>query len=60
MGKRRGSLNRQREVNFIGACRQTFENIDDLKKHMDNSIKKLITIERIKSLCSYEYLVCDF
>ena len=34
---------------------QTFENMGQLQKHIDQSIKKLITIETIKSLCSFEY-----
>ena len=39
---------------------QTFNNMEELKNHIDKSIKKLINIETIKSLCSYEYLSCIF
>lgn len=35
---------------------QTFENMDGLQKHIDQSIKKTINIETIKSLCSFQYL----
>ncbi len=38
---------------------QTFENMDDLNKHIGKSLKKIIKTETIKSLCSYEYLVCQ-
>ena len=38
------------------AC-QTFKDMKDLKKHLFNAIKKLITVDRIKSLCEYEYLL---
>lgn len=39
---------------------QTFENMDELKKHIDLSIRKTISVKTIKSLCSYEYLTCYF
>ena len=39
---------------------QTFDNMTELKKHIDPSIKKIINIKTIKNLCSYEYLVCTF
>jgi transposase len=38
----------------------TFDNMTELKKHIDLSIKKIINIKTIKNLCSYEYLVCTF
>lgn len=37
---------------------QTFKDMNELKNHIDKSIKKIISIETIKSLCSYEYLSC--
>lgn len=39
---------------------QTFENMDQLKKHIGNSLKKIISIETIKSLCSYKYFADIF
>ena len=39
---------------------QTFENMDQLQKHIDRSIKKTINIESIKSLCSFEYFADIF
>ncbi len=39
---------------------QTFETMNELKNHIDNSIKKLINVNTIKSLCSFEYLLCDY
>jgi len=39
---------------------QTFESMKELQKHITSSIKKIIQIETIKSLCSFEYLRCEF
>ena len=39
---------------------QTFKTMDDLKKHIDASIRKTISIKTIKSLCSFKYLECNF
>jgi transposase len=39
---------------------QTFNDMKELKNHIDKSIKKIINMETIKSLCSYEYLSCLF
>lgn len=39
---------------------KTFENMDDLKMYIEIIVKKIINIESIKSLCSYEYLICHF
>lgn len=35
---------------------QTFQDMDELEKHIDKSIKKVINVKIIKSLCSFEYL----
>ena len=39
---------------------QTFKNMEDLKKHIDKSLEKIIHVNIIKSLCSYDYLMCIF
>lgn len=39
---------------------QTFENMNQLRNHIDLSLKKIIDVKKIKSLCSYEYLLCAF
>ncbi len=39
---------------------QTFKTMNDLKKHIDESIRKTISVETIKSLCSFDYLKCLF
>lgn len=39
---------------------QTFPNMIELKKHIDKSLKKIINIKTIKSLCSFEYLTGIF
>ena len=39
---------------------QTFENMNQLRNQIDLSLKKIISVKTIKSLCSYEYLLCAF
>ena len=39
---------------------QTFHNMDELKNHIDKSLKKIIHLNIIQSLCSYEYLMCKY
>ena len=39
---------------------KTFTNMDELKNHINMSLKKIINVDIIKSLCSYEYLKCIF
>lgn len=41
------------------AC-QTFKTMKELQMHIDRSINKTITVDRIKSLCSFDYLTCTF
>ena len=40
-------------------CR-TFETMEELQKHIDLSLKKIINIKTITNLCSYEYLTVVF
>ena len=35
---------------------QTFENMNELKKHIDKALKKIIKVKTIKRLCAYDYL----
>lgn len=39
---------------------KTFKTMSDLKKHIDEAIRKTINFNTIKSLCSFEYLMCTF
>lgn len=39
---------------------QTFKSMQELQKHITYSIKKIIQVETIKSLCSFKYLACEF
>jgi len=38
---------------------KTFETIHELQIHLDEAIKKVISIETLKTLCSFEYLFYD-
>jgi transposase len=39
---------------------QTFVSMNELQKHITTSIKKIIQVKTIKSLCSFKYLACEF
>ena len=39
---------------------QTFQDMGELEIHIDKSIKKVINVKTIKSLCSFEYLLDVF
>lgn len=39
---------------------KSFENIIDLSKYLCKMVRKCINLNTVKSICSFEYLLCHF